>query len=427
MVAGPGQAAPDVALAARLFDELRDRTGNGRGVTRASYGSGEGAAHAMVRREAEALGLKIETDAACNLYMTCPGQTGGLATFIGSHLDSVPAGGNFDGAAGVLMGLSVLSGFRQAGIEPSRDVTVMAIRAEESTWFSASYIGSRAAFGRLDARELDAIRRAGDCVSLGDAIAAAGGDPDRLRRGESFLDPEQIGVFIEPHIEQGPLLVERGVPVGIVTAIRGSFRHRNALCRGAYAHSGATPRTARQDAVRALAALIVAMDALWIELEGEGHDLAVTFGKVATDPAEHAFSKVAGLVEFAVDVRSQSPETLAQVRRELERFVAGIERDHRVTFELGELTGNDPAAMHPDIVAALGLASADAGTNVLTMPCGAGHDAAVFAQMGVPAGMLFIRNEHGSHNPHEAMDLDDFAAAAEVLTRFCLAPPECRR
>src|SRR6056297_794908 len=215
MAAVPASAppAPDLALAERLFDELRRRTGATRGVTRPSYGLGEQIAHDMLRREAERLGLRVETDAACNLYATLPGQARGPAVAIGSHLDSVPRGGNFDGAAGVLMGLCVIAGFRAAGIVPPLPLMLMAIRAEESAWFSASYIGSRAAFGQLAAEELDSVRRAGDGVSLGAAIAAAGGDPDRLRAGAAHLDPAGLALFVEPHIEQGPVLVQEGLPI----------------------------------------------------------------------------------------------------------------------------------------------------------------------------------------------------------------------
>ncbi len=420
----PG-AEPDVALARRLFDELKRRTGDSKGVTRASYGQGEQIAHGIVRREAEALGLDIATDAACNLYMTYAGTTPGRATFIGSHLDSVPLGGNFDGAAGVLMGLSVIAGYRRAGMRAPRDVTLMAIRAEESTWFGASYIGSRAAFGRLTGRELDDVRRSDDRTGLGAAIDAAGGDTGRLRRNESYLDPSHIGVFIEPHIEQGPALVAQGKPVGIVTGIRGSFRFRDACCHGAYAHSGATPRAARKDAVRAVAALITALDSLWSDWEANGHDLTVTFGKISTDPAEHAFSKVAGRVDFSLDLRSQSPETLRRLQVQLMQTVADIETAHGVGFDLGAMTGSDPAEMHPAVIAGLETASVATESPAIRMPGGAGHDAAVFAQMGVPTGMLFVRNANGSHNPEEEMDIGDFAAAARVLSRFCLSPPDC--
>ena len=115
---GNSALLPDIALAERLFTELRDRTSDTRGVTRMSYGPGEEIAHAIVRREAEALGLAVDTDAACNQYVTLPGQSDAPGIVIGSHLDSVPLGGNFDGAAGVLMGLSVLSGLVAAGRVP---------------------------------------------------------------------------------------------------------------------------------------------------------------------------------------------------------------------------------------------------------------------------------------------------------------------
>src|SRR5690606_1609644 len=219
------------------------------------------------------------------------------------HLDSVPQGGNFDGAAGVLAGLAVAAGYRAAGVAPPQDLVVMATRAEESTWFSASYIGSRAAFGRLTAAEIDTVRRAGDRVTLGDAIDAAGGDAAALRAGRAYLDPARIACFIEPHIEPGPGRLAAGHAAGIVTGIRGAFRHRNACCRGTYAHSGATPRPCRQDAVLATARLVTRLDEIWQELLEQGHELTVTFGRFATCEGEAAFSKISGHVDFMLDVR----------------------------------------------------------------------------------------------------------------------------
>ncbi len=413
--------SPDIGLAERLFAALRSGTGDAGGITRASYGAGENLAHLLVRKEALALGLDIRTDAASNLYLTMRGQGAEPGLMIGSHLDSVPSGGNFDGAAGVLMGLAVLSGFRRAGIVPPRDITVMAIRAEESAWFNASYIGSRAAFGLLEPAELDDVVRSDDGRSLGGHILDAGGDPDALRRREAYLDPGRIGLFIEPHIEQGPYLVAQGLPAGIVTGIRGSFRHRQARCIGSYAHSGATPRTLRQDAVSAVAALVVALNDLWRDMEEAGEDLTITFGQVSTDPAEHAFSKVAGLVHFCLDVRSQSEATLESVRASVYRTAASVAARHRVAFDFGPLTGSRPAVMDAAVVDRLASVAKDLGIEAPRMACGAGHDAAVFANAGVPTGMLFIRNANGSHNPHEAMDMTDFAAAAAILSRFCLA------
>jgi N-carbamoyl-L-amino-acid hydrolase len=411
---------PDIALAARLLAELRMRTGGPRGINRTSYGLGEQIAHDMVRREARRLGFECAIDAGCNLYMTLRGQRRGPTILIGSHLDSVPMGGNYDGAAGVLTGLAVAAGYRAAGIVPPQDVTIMAIRAEESTWFEASYIGSRAAFGQLSRAEIDGLKRTGDGVALGLAIDASGGDSAALRQGQAALAPAGIAAFIEPHIEQGPVLAEQGRALGIVTGIRGSFRHRRATCHGSYAHSGATPREHRQDAVLAVARLITRLDDSWSKLVAQGHDLTVTFGKVTTDPDEAAFSKVAGQVDFALDIRSQDTETLELMRTELAAVVASLEVKLGVRFNLGPETGSTPARMDKHIVAALHDIAARQGVAPEVLACGAGHDAAVFAAMGIPTGMILIRNRNGSHNPDEAMEIEDLAAAARVLSAFCL-------
>lgn len=418
---------PDIALAERLFAELRRQTSDTRGITRMSYGPGEEIAHAIVRREAEALGLGTETDAACNQYMTLPGQTVAPGIVIGSHLDSVPKGGNFDGAAGVLMGLSVISGLVAAGRVPPWPITVMAIRAEESAWFSASYIGSRAAFGRLTAQELDTVVRAGDGVTLRQAIAAAGGHVDDIALGGGHLAPEDVAVFLEPHIEQGPVLALKDMPLGIVTNIRGSLRFRRAVCRGTYAHSGTTPREVRRDAVLAVSELVTELDRLWRRFQAQGNDLTVTVGEIATDPEEASFSKVAGLVRFSLDVRSNSIASLDEFAVELKAMAAAIESDRNVSFDFGPRTSTTPARMHPAVIAGLRRAADAARQPVLDMPCGAGHDAATFAGLGVPAGMLLLRNENGSHNPHEHMDIGDFSVGAEVLMRFCLSPPDIPR
>lgn len=413
----------DIGLAERLFEELRQRTGTNRGITRTSYGLGEQIAHDMVRREARKLGLEVKTDPGCNLYMTLKGREEGPAIFIGSHLDSVPMGGNFDGAAGVLLGLAVISGYVRAGVRPPRDITLLAIRAEESTWFGSSYIGSRAAFGHLTEEELDQVKRSSDQISLGAAIDAAGGDTAYLRSGRSFLNPAAIAMFIEAHIEQGPVLIERNEPVGIVTGIRGSFRYRDAKCFGVYAHSGATPKEYRADAVTAAAALVVELDKAWDRLNEEGADLVITFGQFATDASEAAFSKIAGRLNFSLDVRSQEQETLKRVERIVIDTVARIEAAHKVKFELGRLTDSKAAKMDVSLVNALSGFAKNHGIAAHVMPCGAGHDAAIFASAGVPTGMVFIRNANGSHNPDEQMEIEDFAEAARIVSALCLDPP----
>src|ERR1700676_3846223 len=154
-----GAPQPDLDLAASLFDALSEATLRGRGIVRDSYGAGEQAAHDIVRAAAEAIGLEISVDAIGNLMMTLPGlDRRATRVIIGSHLDSVPQGGNFDGAAGVVAGLCALSGLREAGVVPAFDVTVMGIRAEESAWFDVAYIGSAGAFGLLDPKCLSITR-----------------------------------------------------------------------------------------------------------------------------------------------------------------------------------------------------------------------------------------------------------------------------
>ncbi|SFC25723.1 hydantoinase/carbamoylase family amidase [Tropicimonas isoalkanivorans] len=413
-------ARPALHIAERFLKELaqiRDPKG---GVRRDSYGDGEAAAHEIFRRFAEDIGLRWHVDAACNAYARYDGADPTREFIIGSHLDSVPAGGNYDGAAGVAMGLAVLGGMIEAGITPATTLTVMATRAEESTWFNASYIGSRAMLGTLAPSELDEVIRADTGLSLGAHIRAAGGDPSAIRFGAPLIDTQTLTGFLEPHIEQGPVLVADALPMAVVTGIRGSFRYREASCAGIYAHSGATPRSARKDAVVGTALLVSAMEDYWQKLEATGEDLTITFGKVFTDPAQHAFSKVPGRVDFCLDVRSASRETLDRVHDELMRQAAAISQRCGVRFDFGQRTGSEPAVLSGDIASAL-EASCDArSVPVRRMASGAGHDAAAFAAAGVPSAMVFIRNENGSHNPDESMNFDDFADATEAVFDFCL-------
>ena len=211
---------PDIALAQSLFESLHEATADDEGVTRESYGPGENAAHGMVRDAARSAGLETDVDAAGNLYMTLPGRDRTAPrVLIGSHLDSVRRGGNYDGAAGVLAGLSAVVGLEQAGITPAQDVTVMAIRAEESMWFSASYIGSRAALGLLSPGEITRIRRTDSGRTIAEHMVDCGLDPHAVTTEPPRLHPESLAAYYEVHIEQGPVLEERGNS--------GRHRHRN--------------------------------------------------------------------------------------------------------------------------------------------------------------------------------------------------------
>lgn len=408
---------PAFEIARDLFELLEKHTGDGVGITRASYGEGEQFAHDAVTKVARAEGLEVATDVAGNLYITLPGHDrSDKVSIIGSHLDSVPTGGNFDGAAGVLAGLATIVGWKRGGFHGKGDVTVMAIRAEESNWFPYSYVGSKAAFGILPAAALD-VRRSDSGRSLAEHIADLGFEPEAVRRGEAYLDPQRLRCYIELHIEQGPVLVEQKQPVAAVSGIRGSFRYREARIIGEHAHSGAVPRAYRHDAVAAGAELVSRLNAEWRALEAQGKDLTVTFGIFATNPALHAFSKIAGEVDFCVDVRSHDVAVLADMQKRLHTHVAAIESELGVSFELGPLTDSQPALMSAEMLSLFEQAAGETGTPYVEMACGAGHDAAVFAQRGVPTAMLLIRNEGGSHNPDEQMDFEDFAVGTRLMAR----------
>jgi beta-ureidopropionase / N-carbamoyl-L-amino-acid hydrolase len=409
---------PDLDLAAHLFDMLRLRTSDGVGITREAYGPGERTAHRIVAAEAEALGLDVRADPAGNLLMTMPGtnlEAPGIV--LGSHLDSVPQGGNYDGAAGVLAGLAAVSGLRRAGFRPSRDLTVLAIRAEEGgAWFPTSFPGSRAALGTLPPAALE-TKRLDTGRTLAEHMAEEGFSPDAVRVGECLLPPSRVAAYVELHIEQGPVLDAEEIPVGIVTGIPGSRRLRAARVLGEYNHSGATPRRYRRDAAIALAELATRLDDRWAELDAEGHALVCTFCVLATAP-EAGFTKIPGEARFQLDVRSTAPASVDAIFETLHELVPQIEARRGVRFELGAETSSPPTPLDARVQDGLKRAASTLRVPFREMPSGGGHDAVAFAQAGVPAGMLFVRNQNGSHNPHEAMRTEDFAAATTVLTRW---------
>lgn len=408
---------PDLDLAYSLFEELRGFSFDGVGITRDTFGAGEERAHALIEKVARQLGLQVRKDAALNLYVTLPGRDRSLpAVMTGSHLDSVPRGGNYDGAAGVVAGLAVLAGWLRANASPARDVTVMGVRAEESAWFPVSYVGSRAAFGLLPPEALD-VRRSDTQRTLRDHMQACGGRPDALLSGEIALKADSIDCFVELHIEQGPVLVDGGETLGIVTGICGSRRYRNAKVIGQYAHSGATPRSHRHDAVVALATLLARLQAEWEALEKEGRELTLTFGQVNTDAVQADFSKVPGLVAFCIDMRSRDPQTLGEMDALIQKIAAEIESFHGVRFDLGPVSGSQPAQMNDQLQQALARAAQSINAPCRSMASGAGHDSATFANQGVATAMLFVRNTNGSHNPDEAMAWDDFDAGVRTLAR----------
>ncbi|MEO0829406.1 MAG: Zn-dependent hydrolase [Pseudomonadota bacterium] len=404
--------------ARRLFEELRLLGDDPPGVTRPSFSPIENAAHDLIRREAAELGLECGTDEVGNLYVALPGlDREAPVLMVGSHLDTVPHGGNFDGAAGVLAGFVLLERLA-AGPRPPCDVVLMVIRAEEMIWFPEHYLGSRAAFGLLPRDLPERVRRSDTGRTLAEHMTDAGVSPQAIREGKAHLDPAQIRAFVEVHIEQGPVLLEAGLPVGVVTGIRGNLRHRFASITGQTTHAGGVPRAARRDAVLAGAELVASLESFWRHVEDRGGDMVLTFGEFTTDPAQHGITKVPGALRFTLDMRSQEQHVLEEFEDHLALNVDRICAERNVEIDLGPATRAPPAPMSEAIKQGLRDAAAALVLPYQDIPSGGGHDCAVFAGLGVPSGMIFIRNENGSHNPDEHMDFDDFACAADLLTEW---------
>ena len=395
----------------RLLEEINAISAPGPGFTRPSYSALESAAHAVIERYSDELGMKVWRDAGLNLFARLPGRDPSAEPiFVGSHLDTVPMGGAYDGVAGVAGAMALAASFIERGEAPPADVVVIVTRAEESVWFPVSYIGSRAALGRLSAEELQA-RRSDTGRTLREHMIEEGGDPDAVLRGPG-LPP---ATFIEMHIEQGPILFDAAEPFALVNGVRGGLRYRAARIEGVWAHSGGAPRHLRSDAVFALADLVTALDVLWADTLEEGKDLAVTFGRVDAASPEHAFAKVPGRVEFCVDLRSGDAATLHAIDRSLKDIVASIEQKRGVKFVLGEQSRSRPSSLSGPLAKRITKAARRLGTTPRQMLSGGGHDAAAFAQAGWDSVMVFLRNWNGSHNPDEGMDPADLVDAVRAV------------
>jgi N-carbamoyl-L-amino-acid hydrolase len=404
------------ALATELLDALRAATSDGVGITRPAYSELESAALDIIDAKARAVGLRTERDAAANLVATLDGTEPDLPYLAcGSHLDSVPQGGNYDGGAGVVAGLLVLAGFKESGFRPRRTIKLFGLRGEESARFAKAYMGSSALFGLLTEADL-ATRDSDGKFTLGECMRAVGADVGRIEKGEPLLDAKSIAAWVELHIEQGPVLTARDLPIGVVTGIRGNIRHRVVECVGAAGHSGAVPRWLRHDAVFATSELISHLDHHWRTMLERGRDLVITAGIVGTDPNEHAIARIPGRLRFSLEFRSQSKETLEAFYDLFLSECQLVGEQRGVEFKLDRRLETAPAIMDAAWIDRLRGAARALGLPDEPMPSGAGHDAAVFANQGVPSSMIFVRNQNGSHNPDEAMEIDDFVAGVEVMS-----------
>lgn len=428
MAAQPTSEAHENAarLTSTLFEELRAGSFDPAtaGVCRDTYGKGEQFAHELMATHARALGLTVWHDHLCNTYMVWPGKNRDLpCVLIGSHLDSVHAGGNFDGAAGVVAGLVAIDMLKAQDIELERDVVVMGIRAEESMWFQHSYIGSRGALGMLDPKVLD-HRRIDTGRTLAQHLTESGGDPMAVRQARPALTTQQIEAFFEVHIEQAPSLAADGYPVAVGTAIPGNIRYAQARIVGEYGHVG-LPRRFRRDAALAGADLFVAMQAFWEQEDEAGRPMAFTIGEFHTDPARHGLTIVAGEFRFSIDMRAYDPQHLEAIEGRFLQIIREIEQRRGVRFELGPRSSAPVALADAALSQNLRDVARDLDIACTDLLSPASHDAAAFCAAGVPYGFIFIRNANGSHHPDEFMDEDDFLLATRMLAQTLVSRYAC--
>lgn len=413
----------ELELANRLFAEIAALSADDKGVSRPAFSDIETRTLAHLEAFARNEGLSVWYDDGGNAKFALPEDAdAGRYVIVGSHVDSVPQGGNFDGLAGVMAGLMCLIRAHRAGARFARPVHVLAMRAEESPWFGPCYIGSKILTGTLRADEL-AARHKADHRPMSSHMADLGLPVDCIERGEPLTDLAAIEAYIELHIEQGPLLVGKDIPAAVVSGIRGNLRHREVCCRGEEGHSGAVPRAFRKDPVLAMADLLVRLDESWSTILNMGDDLVLTSGMVGTDPKSHAMTRIPDAVTFSLDIRSQSAATLDAMRDLLRAEMLQVERERKVRFELDAEMRVEPARCDPELVERLKAAMAAVGQEPFVMASGGGHDAAVFSAAGIPAAMVFVRNRNGSHNPAESMELADFVAGTDIVHAFLMGVP----
>lgn len=399
----------------KLFSALAETSTSSVGITREAYGRGEQEALELFKSYAEKFELEVEIDDAANLVITLPGTDSDRPCIAcGSHLDSVPQGGNFDGAAGIVAGLLCVAKMRSEGFTPIQDIKIMAFRCEESAWFGKPYIGSSALLGQLSLLDLEAEHRSGE-GKLIDAMARSGADVERIQSGEPLINIDSVGAYIELHIEQGPVMISRNLPTAIVTGIRGAIRHRKITCYGQAGHSGTVPRWLRRDAFFATAELISTLDEHWRVLLERGLDLVITSGTVETNSKVHAMTRIPDEVSFSFEVRSQSEDALEAFYHLMQTECNNIAKNRQVIFQFDRKLYTAPAKISEAWVDRLKKKSEMLGFSSETIPSGAGHDAAVFANSGIPAAMIFVRNDRGSHNPEESMEIDDFIKGTKLL------------
>ena len=358
--------------------------------------------HAILRAEMEDLGMDVRVDAAGNLRGIYASEVEGAPVLLtGSHIDTVPNAGAFDGVLGVAIPLACLRAL--GGRRLPYAVEVIAFSEEEGIRFRSPFIGSSAVVGSLGALELQ--REDAQGVSIAQAIRNYGLEPEALPAAS--LTPTTFA-FVEVHIEQGPVLEALDLPLGVVTSIVGQTR-LEVTFRGRANHAGTTPMHLRQDALAAASEWISTVERHARSVPG----LVATVGMIAVAPG--AANVIPGTAVLSLDVRHAEDAIREQAVEELLRAAEHSAKTRGVEVASRETSRQAAVAMHAHMVDALASAVARAGFATHRMVSGAGHDAMILAS-SVPTGMLFLRTPNGlSHHPDEAVSEADVAAACAAM------------
>lgn len=370
------------------------------GVTRLAYSPQERAAHALFAAWVTELGGRVETDAAGSSIGIL--REGAPYLLVGSHLDSVIDGGNYDGPAGVVTGLAVAEAL--AAEEDGPPLRVVAFAAEEGARFGGPCLGSRAAAGVVEDGWADAATDAHG-TTVAEAAAAVGLDPSAC---EPWVASGDVLAYLEVHIEQGRVLEERRLALGSVDAVAGSIRM---MCEvdGLAEHSGATPMNLRHDALAGAAEMVLAVE----RLASGSRTLRATVGRL--EVVGGGVTTVPGSVQFSCDVRDTDARRQSEAAAQIRTTIAEVAARRGLTARAETLSSVDPVLLSSWPRLALQQAATERGIGFCVMPSGAGHDAAVVARVA-PASLVFVPCDGGrSHVASELCRVEDLAVASAVV------------
>ena len=353
-------------------------------------------------------GMRVSRDNVGNVHGHYEADAPGRPTlFIGSHLDTVRGAGKYDGMLGVVVAIAAVQALHDAGRRMPFNIEVLGFADEEGLRFGSTYLGSRALAGTLLPADLKLVDAKG--VTLAQAITAFGGDPMRIT-DDRWVGGDLLG-YVEVHIEQGPVLESRLLPVGVVSAIAGQNRYAITLT-GEAGHAGTVPMNGRRDALAAAAEIVLAAEEAAIGRPG----LVATVGKLDVYPG--ASNVIPDHVLMSLDVRhAEDAARVETCARILER-ARDIGAERNIVVDVKALSENAAVPCSQRVIDLLSHAVQDAGQEVLLLPSGAGHDGVAISSL-TEFGMLFVRCKGGiSHHPAESVAVEDVAIAIDVIGRF---------